>query len=234
MRTDKQSEASKINGAKSNGPKSDAGKAKSAQNGNRHNLTGAQIIVLSTENPVEYLEHELSYLERFQPIDGVERDLVRKLIAASWREKRMDAMESQLLELEIDRQRPQVASRFEMIGGETRQTLAFLGTSDTAEAIARLTRYQAAARRSYNSAFKALRELQGDRFNNNPAAAPAPPAGKTTPAAGDSERRVDRQPAGPSPTSVVMLFRRRSPENTKLQTEPERAIAVGSTLPLAA
>jgi hypothetical protein len=241
MRTDKQSEASRINGAKSSGPKTPEGKAKSAHNGSCHNLTGAQIIVLSTENPVEYLEHELAYLERFQPIDGVERDLVRKLIAASWREKRMDVMEAQLIELEIDRQRPEVAARFEMIGGETRQTLAFFGTENITEAFARLHRYQAAARRSYSAAFKALRELQGDRFNDTSSAAPAPSASKPASASEDSKacagQPQPRVSPGPSslnyPDAVAILFRRRQPENPKLQTEPERAVPAGRILPLA-
>jgi hypothetical protein len=58
---------------------------------------------------MEFLHHEQEYLTRFQPIDGVERDLVRKLIAASWREKRMDVMEGSLLELEMQKQSPKFA-----------------------------------------------------------------------------------------------------------------------------
>ena len=118
VRTEKQSEASRTNGAKSNGPKTETGKANSSQNSNRHNLTGSQIILLSTEDPLEFLRHEKEYLNRFQPLDGVERDLVRKLIAASWREKRMDMMEASMLELEMDLQAPKISREFEMIGGE--------------------------------------------------------------------------------------------------------------------
>jgi hypothetical protein len=238
MRTDKQSEASRTNGAKSNGPKTPKGKANSAQNSNRHNLTGAQIILLSTEHPIEYLDHEEAYLERFQPIDGVERDLVRKLIAASWREKRMDAMEAQMLEMEMDKQRPKISREFEFISGETRQTLALLGTQDIREAWNLLSRYQAAARRSYNSAFKALRELQGDRFNRRPAAAPLVNPPKIDNPHEQIEAAVESA-AQPEPSlsrtlSPVARFRRCELENTKLQSEPEIAVAAGRSLPLVA
>jgi hypothetical protein len=144
MRSEKQIEASRNNGAKSNGPKSKEGKANAAKNSNRHNLTGSYLILLSTEDPVEFLHHENEYLRRFQPIDGVEGDLVRKLIAASWREKRMDVMEASILELEMQKQAPKISREFEFIGGETRQTLALLGTEDMGEAWDRLSRYQAA------------------------------------------------------------------------------------------
>ena len=130
MRSKKQIEASRNNGAKSKGPKSKEGKAKASKNGNRHNLTGSHLMLLSTEDPVEFLQHENEYLQRFQPIDGVERDLVRKLIVASWREKRKDVMEASLLELETQKQASKISREFEFIGGETRQTLALLGTED--------------------------------------------------------------------------------------------------------
>jgi hypothetical protein len=241
MRTDKQCEASRANGAKSNGPKTPEGKANSAQNSNRHNLTGAQIILLSTEDPIEYLDHEEDYLKRFQPIDGVERDLVRKLIAASWREKRMDAMEAQMLEMEMDKQRPKVSREFEFISGETRQTLALLGTQDIREAWSLLSRYQAAARRSYNSAFKALRELQGDRFNRQPAAAPPiNPATEIPEAAGEPAAETRNSQTNPRPAAAVSslqpsaLFRRREPENVEIPNEPGIAIPAGRANPLAA
>ena len=49
-----QSEASRLNGARSNGPATDAGKARSALNGVRHGLCGRTFFLLPDEDPAEF------------------------------------------------------------------------------------------------------------------------------------------------------------------------------------
>jgi hypothetical protein len=49
---------------------------------------------------------------RFQPAEGVEFDLVEPMIAASWRGKRVANMEAALVELQIDRMRPDIEEEF--------------------------------------------------------------------------------------------------------------------------
>ena len=121
MHTDEQKNASKTIGAKSKGPTTEVGKAKSAANANRHNLSGDRFMLLSTEDPIAYVEHIKYYVERFQPADPVERDLVDRLIAASWRDKRMDSMEASLFELKMEEQREDVLEQFEDLDETTRQ-----------------------------------------------------------------------------------------------------------------
>jgi hypothetical protein len=229
MRSEKQIEASRNNGAKSNGPKSKEGKANAAKNSNRHNLTGSYLILLSTEDPVEFLHHENEYLRRFQPIDGVERDLVRKLIAASWREKRMDVMEASILELEMQKQAPKISREFEFIGGETRQTLALLGTEDMGEAWDRLSRYQAAARRSYTSALKALRELQGDRFNRQPSLAPNAEKSSAQEEISPETENNQTNPAPPT-TPVSCILSPASFREISNKTEPSLVTHAGANI----
>src|SRR3954471_16266180 len=133
MRTEDQKQASRVNGAKSQGPKTEEGKARSSRNGTKHNLCGASVVLLSTENPDDYLYHFESYMRRFQPIDKVETDLVAKLIAASWRERRIDLMESSLAEVEMLRQATAIAKEFKTIDEHVRHTLAMLGAADEGE-----------------------------------------------------------------------------------------------------
>ena len=170
MRTNDQRNASRINGAKSNGPTTDEGKASSSRNGNRHNLSSSgHIILLSTEDPALFHRLRESYVTRFQPVDGVEMDLVERLFAASWREQRIARMEAALMELEIENQREDIEEDYDEMDEETRQTLAFLGTANQRLGSALLMRYAGAARRAYASAYRILRDLQGDRFNRPPA-----------------------------------------------------------------
>ena len=170
MRTNNQRNASRTNGAKSNGPVTEQGKAASSRNGNRHNLSSSgHIILLSTEDPALFHRLRESYITRFQPADGVEMDLVERLFAASWREQRIAKMEAALMELEIENQREDIEEDYDEMDEETRQTLAFLGTANQRLGSALLMRYAGAARRAYASAYRILRDLQGDRFNRPPA-----------------------------------------------------------------
>ena len=62
------SESARINGAKSHGPKTEAGRQRSSQNALKHGLT-AQTLVLPTEDPDEFNQLLTSCLDQFQP-DG--------------------------------------------------------------------------------------------------------------------------------------------------------------------
>ena len=219
MRTDKQIEASKINGAKSNGPTTPEGKAASRLNGNRHNLTGGHVVLLSNEDPEKFLAFSLGYLETFAPANAVESDLVDHIIAASWRLARISAWECALLEMEMDTQSGEHDSEFQFLSPHARQALTFLGIIEKSEAMAKLHRYQAANRRAYTAAFRALRDLQGDRFNRGPAVAPQP--APVQPASGATEETNTLIPHPEDRTPQLVTFTRRAPENTKLQSEPE-------------
>src|SRR5215207_3795416 len=174
MRTEKQNEASKTNGAKSNGPVTPEGKAKSAQNGMRHNLSGGHVVLLSNEDPKVFIEHSCSFIDRYAPADYVERDLVNQMIAASWRLARISAIECSLTEIEMDVQSEKHDREFSYLDAHARQTLSMFGNVDKDTVGRMLQRYQSAAGRAYSRAFRMLKELQGDRFGRLPAAQPLP------------------------------------------------------------
>jgi hypothetical protein len=229
MRTDKQTEASKINGAKSNGPKTEEGKDRSSRNSNRHNLTGANLVLLSNEDPVEFRAHANSYLDRFAPIDLVEHNLVKQLIAASWRLARISSWECSLFEIQMDRQRDELATEFSYLDGHARQVLALLDLADKTSALTLLQRYQSAARRTYASAFRTLKELQGDRFNRPPATNPEEAVASSQ--AIETEPRPEALAQGsggsfsvPTETDRIVHFLRRELEIMKIPNEPEIAI----------
>jgi hypothetical protein len=236
MRTEKQSEASKINGAKSNGPTTEEGKAKSSRNSHRHNLTGANLVLLSNEDPVDFHAHAKSYLDRFAPIDLVEHNLVSQLIAASWRLARIGSWECSLFEIQMDRQRDELATEFSYLDAHARQTLAFLGLADKTNALTLLQRYQSAARRSYTSAFRTLKELQGDRFNRPPAIPPVhTQAIETEPRPTGSGGYCTAQTENDTPAAEqnsipqIIRFLRRELEIMELPNEPEMAFAAGAS-----
>ena len=251
MRSDKQHQASRNNGAKSKGPVTPEGKAASSQNAGRHNLCTGELVLLTNEDPREFHRLMEDYIVRFQPIDGVELDLVHKMIAATWREKRVAAMETSLFELEMIRQQPDVDEEYESITPAARQTLALFGTDDTATAAALLFRYGSTARRAFASAFRLLRELQGDRFNRpsqsarfpqhrrdqNPnRVAPSPVPAQPEPPSGGLASSL----RNPGVASLILLRRRglehgleyvSATKTTQLPNEPEHAFAAGQSAP---
>ena len=245
MRSDKQNEASRTNGAKSNGPITAEGKAASYKNAERHNLcpTG-HLVLLTNEDQDEFRQIQDDFIVRFYPVDGVELDLVHKLIAASWREKRITGMETALFELEMLRQKEEIEDEYLEISPSARQALALFGTDDTKAAAALLFRYAATVRRAYADALKALKQLQGDRFNRRFYSAPLPDRGPITDPTGNyNTDSTDAKPEPavaayrtPTPASLhrIVITARRRPEAHpcdaeifKLPNEPERAMAAG-------
>jgi hypothetical protein len=243
MRSDKQIEASRTNGKKSRGPISEQGRNKSSRNASTHNLASEHFILLSNEDPEAFAAHQYGFLRRFQPIDAVEYGLVQKLIIASWRERRIAIMESAVFEMEMERQRPTVDAEFLELGVGTRQVLAIFGTTEAAEASSLLLRYGATARRDFSSAYRILRDLQGDRFNSTAHYAPAPaptqqPSAESendTPVGSNSEPASEPQASSssvlPSQTRAKLTVVRRRFEKSyefrakiaKLRNEPKPA-----------
>jgi hypothetical protein len=224
MRTDKQKEASKTNGAKSNGPVTPEGKANSSQNGMRHNLSSGHVVLLSNEDPDEFIEFSFGFLDRFAPADPVERDLVNQMIAASWRLARISAIECSLVEIEMDNQRAKLDREYSFLDAHARQTLSIFGNVDKETAMRMLFRYQSAAGRAYSRALRMLKELQGDRFGRRPAEVPpvAPEQNQDRQESETSKPNQDRQGVEPASSYApkIIVFNRRGPENTKLQSEP--------------
>ena len=92
-----QSQASRLNGAQSGGPASEAGKARSALNAVCHGLTGRSFFLLPDEDPEEFRAHEAAWLDQWRPRDAAERDVAELVIRALWREIRADRLEARIL-----------------------------------------------------------------------------------------------------------------------------------------
>jgi hypothetical protein len=69
-----QSGASRRNGARSVGPASDAGKARSARKNVRHGPSGRTFFLLADEDPAAFREHEAAWLAACTPRDRHEHD----------------------------------------------------------------------------------------------------------------------------------------------------------------
>ena len=90
--------ASRRNGAKSRGPKTPAGKARSAQNALRHGMRALRYVVLPDEDGVAFQALEAALMDELAPVGTLQVVLVRRVAMAAWRLARADRMEVELFE----------------------------------------------------------------------------------------------------------------------------------------
>ncbi len=91
-------EASRKNGAKSRGPKSPEGKARSAQNALKHGLRAERFLVLPEEDATEFKAFAAALLVDLAPVGALQAVLAERAVSAAWRLARADRIESELFE----------------------------------------------------------------------------------------------------------------------------------------
>jgi hypothetical protein len=170
--SDAQRAAARANGAKSQGPVTPEGKAKSALNAVTHGLT-ASAIVLTTESKEKYEALLASYLEKCDPDGPIENDLVEEIVAAKWQQRRVATMIAALIDVAMDQMEKEIADQFENIDNTVRTVLAFRNQAQESATLALLNRYAARHAREYHRALRHLREIQSERRDqNDPPASP--------------------------------------------------------------
>ena len=92
-RTPAQQATSRANGARSRGPTTEAGKARSAQNGTRHGLRGGPFALLSGEDRDQFAALHAAVTSDWGPRDAYEHRWVMELVICMWRQDRLRALE---------------------------------------------------------------------------------------------------------------------------------------------
>ena len=149
------------NGAKAAGTKSPAGIQQSSQNSLKHGLT-SKMIVLTNESHARFDELHQTYIETFQPVNGVEMDLIDQMVASQWRLRRIWIMQTAALDLKMDQQEPEIAKKFNQIDQATRLTVAFTTLANDEKSLDLLLRYETTYTRLYQRAMNTLTRLRRD------------------------------------------------------------------------
>jgi hypothetical protein len=171
MRTERQIQASRANGARSRGPATAEGKRNSSRNSIKHGLL-AETVVLETERSDRFLEILAEVEEELQPETSIEYTLVQKMAVARWRQLRLWGMEKSAMDQQI-RKEAEATARAEDI--PTRGSMAFrsLGESHSVDLI---IRYDSLCDRQYLRAHRRFLEIRRDRGESPAPSRPRPGA----------------------------------------------------------
>jgi hypothetical protein len=215
--------ASRSNGAKSSGPKTPEGKARSAQNALKHGMRAQKCVVLPGERASAFEAFEAALLEELAPEGALQAVLAQRVVAASWRLARTERLEAELFAQN-------------MLDGRG-LGLALIRDCNNARAFDTLLRYRGGTLAELWRALRTLKGLQAQAAASAPAPTPRllpepqdmpiEPERRGNP--GDPARLSDRVHPGmadPGPASA-RLPHRPLPKNGKATCvqpiEPERA-----------
>ena len=177
MRTQKQIDASRANGATSHGPTTPEGKATSARNATTHGLTAKSPIVLTVESNEAFAHMRQEYLDLYQPANIVERQILDEMASIQWRRQRGEALEGALIDDTMDRMAPSVAESFQVPpDAATRIVLAYRNIEDTTKSLDNIQRHNLRLSRQFLRLLSTLTKLQRESQSKVPEAQPEPEA----------------------------------------------------------
>jgi hypothetical protein len=154
-------EASRKNGAKSRGPKSPDGKARSAQNALKHGLRAQKYVVLPEEDAAEFAELEAALTLELAPVGALQAVLARRVAVAAWRLARADRIEAELFK--------------ERGYGAAGPAVALIRDGNGCRSFETLLRYRGAAMAEFWRALRTLKALQAEQAAANEPALAADP-----------------------------------------------------------
>jgi hypothetical protein len=164
-------EAARANGAKSRGPATPEGRAKSSRNSLRHGLS-AKSVVLPAESHEQFQLLLDAHIQQFHPANPVEMDLVEAMAVARWRLRRIWAIETSLLGHELERRAEDMDEEFSEMSADDRLAWVFQKIADNDQSLSLLARYEGNLNRAFDRAFKQLALLKSQR-QNEPKVGPA-------------------------------------------------------------
>jgi hypothetical protein len=171
--------ASRANGKKSQGPVTPEGKARSAANATRHGLAApgrfADTVCLTNESQEQFTKLHAELIGVHAPANVTEELLVEEMAVARWRLQRAWAMESALLDNQMDNMTTEVEKDWVTMDETTRTTLAFRDLCENSPTLQILQRYESRLSRQFERCLKRLGSLRSPEESTNLLSMPSDP-----------------------------------------------------------
>jgi hypothetical protein len=152
MSTERKIRASQLNGAKSRGPVTSAGRLRSSANSTRHHLLSRSVL-LDNERPEAFADLLAGLTREFNPQTETQRALVETMAVSRWRQMRVWAVERATLQSAMDAQDAGTSP------SATRAALAFRSLADESRVLDLLHRYETRFDRQFSRSLNLLMKL---------------------------------------------------------------------------
>ena len=217
---------SRINGAKSKGPTTSAGKHESSKSALKHGLTAEKHTVLDIEDPAEFNVHLNIALDQFRPSTLFARQLVEEIANTNWRKTRLKRLETAYLNHQISEELGTTPDPITQAAAEGTDELAallrtWIAAAHTSGPIELLRRYIATLNHQFNTTLTNLLKLEKrDAQRRHDPNFEAPYQAPEFPAPISQEtKRTQETPAAPVRKPVVSAKKRTTnlskPQNRK-------------------
>ena len=162
MSSNRRIRSSRANGALSRGAITPEGRAHSSQNAVRHGFT-ARTLVLGNESQADFEALVAAHIEYWSPANLIEMNLVKEMVAATWRQQRMWKVETAAYDLKMEKQEKEVEKEFLEIDAAGRQSIAINALIEESKAVTTYIRYESRMVRIYDRAFTRLQQLKNSQ-----------------------------------------------------------------------
>lgn len=160
--------ASRANGAKSRGPVTAAGKAKSRLNSTKHGCL-ATVVTLTPEDAETFRKMQELYVARYQPRDQVEYDMVEQIAFYNYQMREAWMREAAILGLQMSEDKETVDMEWgSNLQPRKRAAIAYLQSTKDSNALLNLERYARALSNQADKITKSLLKLRELRLPPTP------------------------------------------------------------------
>jgi hypothetical protein len=164
MSSQRRIDFSRANCAKSHGPVTPDGLARSSRNSLKHGCY-AQSVVLANESQDRFNDLLDSYTQILNPQNELQMDWVEEMAVAKWRQRRIWAMETTLLDIQMALDEKEINENFGGATEEMRSALAYKKLCNESGTLATLHRYEARSRRAHDCAYSRLMQIDRNETN---------------------------------------------------------------------
>ena len=201
MTTERKKEAARLNGAKSRGPVTAEGKARSSQNAVTHGLL-SNTILLPGESEQQFQQLLDSLIQTYRPETDAEAKLVEQISAVTWFQLRLLGIETETLATRIELQAQVLDAHVADLSPSRRIALAYAELADTSRVPANLDRHSTRLGRQLDRLQNQLIRLQALRpqpDDSAPEADSAPSDSDSSLLPPDSTTKFPNEPTGEQP-----------------------------------